>query len=52
MGQVERRTDRYESARTRALVSLPLSSGRSPFHQMIEDGSLPVQVPGKHDIRA
>jgi predicted dehydrogenase len=42
----------YESARTRGLVTLPLPSGRSPLHQMIEDGSLPVQVPGQYDIRA
>lgn len=42
----------YESARTRGLVTLPLTSGRSPLHLMIEDGSLPVQVPGKYDIRA
>jgi predicted dehydrogenase len=42
----------YESARTRALVELPLLSGPSPLHRMIEDGSLPVLVPGKYDIRA
>ncbi len=42
----------YESARTRAMVMMPLPSGRSPLHRMIEDGSLPVLVPGKYDIRA
>jgi predicted dehydrogenase len=42
----------YESARTRGLVTLPLPVGPSPLHQMIEEGSLPVEVPGKYDIRA
>ena len=41
----------YESARTRGLISLPLPSGRSPLHLMIEEGALPVEVPGKYDIR-
>jgi hypothetical protein len=42
----------YESARTRGLVRLPLTPGPSPLLQMIEDGTLPVQVPGRYDIRA
>jgi len=42
----------YESARTRGLVTLPLQSTRSPLHLMIEEGALPVQVPGRYDIRA
>jgi predicted dehydrogenase len=42
----------YESARVRGLVTLPLPSGPSPLHQMIQDGSLPVEVAGKYDIRA
>lgn len=42
----------YQSARTRGLVTLPLPSGRSPLHLMIEEGSLPVELPGKYDIRA
>jgi hypothetical protein len=42
----------YESARTRALVTLPLPSGPSPLHQMLEAGTLPVEVPGRYDIRA
>jgi predicted dehydrogenase len=42
----------YETARTHGLVTLPLPSTRSPLHLMIEEGSLPVQVPGKYDIRA
>jgi UDP-N-acetyl-2-amino-2-deoxyglucuronate dehydrogenase len=42
----------YESARARGLVTLPLPSGRSPLHLMLEEGALPVAVPGKYDIRA
>jgi predicted dehydrogenase len=42
----------YESARTRGLVTLPLPASRSPLHAMIDDGMLPVQAPGKYDIRA
>lgn len=42
----------YESARSRALVTLPLPSTRSPLHLMLEEGALPVQVPGRYDIRA
>jgi UDP-N-acetyl-2-amino-2-deoxyglucuronate dehydrogenase len=41
----------YESARTRGLVRLPLASGPSPLQQMIDDGTLPVEKPGKYDIR-
>ena len=42
----------YESSRVRRLVTLPMAVGPSPLHDMIEDGTLPVQVPGKYDIRA
>jgi hypothetical protein len=42
----------YESARTRGLVTLPMPSGPSPLHQMLEAGALPVEQPGKYDIRA
>jgi predicted dehydrogenase len=42
----------YESARRRGLVTLPLSPGPSALHQMIDEGTLPVEVPGKYDIRA
>lgn len=41
----------YESARVRGLVRLPLPSGPSPLQQMIDDGTLPVEQPGKYDIR-
>jgi len=42
----------YESARSRGLVTLPLSPGRSPLHLMLVEGALPVHVPGQYDIRA
>lgn len=41
----------YESVRRRAPVSLPLASGPSPLETMIEDGTLPVAVPGVNEIR-
>lgn len=41
----------YESARTRGLVEFPLESSESPLDRMIADGSLPVLVPGRYDIR-
>ena len=41
----------YESARIRDTVTFPLASGPSPLKQMIENGDLPVTVPGKYDIR-
>ena len=41
----------YESARSRNLATFPLVSGPSPLRQMIEEGALPVTVPGKYDIR-
>jgi predicted dehydrogenase len=41
----------YESARTRGVVALPLQTKQSPLHMMIEDGSLPVEKPGRYDIR-
>lgn len=41
----------YESARTKGLVKLPLETKESPLVRMIEDGMLPVEKPGKYDIR-
>lgn len=41
----------YESARSRGPVAFPLPSGPSPLREMIRDGTLPVTVPGKYDIR-
>ncbi|HEX6972635.1 MAG TPA: Gfo/Idh/MocA family oxidoreductase [Limnochordia bacterium] len=40
----------YESARRRALVRPPLPSGPSPLQEMIDDGTLPVRVPGRIDL--
>ena len=42
----------YESARRRGLVTLPLEPGPQPLLQMIERGDLPVETPGRYDIRA
>lgn len=41
----------YESARTKGLVTLPLQTQESPLRIMIDDGTLPVEKPGKYDIR-
>jgi predicted dehydrogenase len=41
----------YESARTKGLVRMPLATKASPLVMMIEDGTLPVEKPGKYDIR-
>jgi predicted dehydrogenase len=41
----------YESARIRGLVRMPLETRGNPLDQMIADGCLPVEKPGKYDIR-
>lgn len=41
----------YESVRTSGLVRAPLETRANPLKLMIEDGSLPVEYPGKYDIR-
>ena len=41
----------YESARRREPVMLPIESGPCPLEAMIDDGTLPVVVPGKNEIR-
>jgi hypothetical protein len=41
----------YESARIKGLVEMPLQTKASPLRRMIEDGTLPVEKPGKYDIR-
>jgi predicted dehydrogenase len=51
-GTVELEMAAFESARIRGPVQLPLASGPSPLVRMIEQGSLPVEVPGRYDIRA
>jgi len=42
----------YESMRKRDIIHLPIDIKTSPLHEMIDDGSLPIEVPGKYDIRA
>ena len=42
----------YESARMHEVVQLPLRTYCSPLALMIEDGDLPVERPGRYDIRS
>ncbi|MSR81405.1 MAG: Gfo/Idh/MocA family oxidoreductase [Candidatus Latescibacteria bacterium] len=42
----------YESARMHEVVSLPLKTRTSPIDLMVESGALPVERPGRYDIRA
>lgn len=42
----------YESARRHEVVSMPLTTHGSPIDAMVEDGDLPVERPGRYDIRA
>ena len=42
----------YESARLHEVVALPLKTRCSPLDVMIDGGDLPVQRPGRYDIRA
>ncbi len=41
----------FESARTHTLVRLPLRTMGSPLVEAIRTGELPVEFPGKYDIR-
>ena len=41
----------YESARTHTLVHLPIATQCSPLQQMLTDGDLSVEHPGRYDIR-
>ena len=41
----------YESLRIKGLVHMPLETKESPLFMMIDDGTLPVEKPGKYDIR-
>ena len=41
----------YESARRRHVIHMPLQEKGNPLELMIEEGSLPVETPGKYDIR-
>ena len=42
----------YESARRNKLIRLPLEEGGYPLEQMIAEGRLEVEVPGRYDIRS
>ena len=42
----------YESARMHEVVQLPLRTHANPLDLMIENGDLPVERPGRYDIRA
>jgi predicted dehydrogenase len=41
----------YESLRIKGLVRMPLKTKDNPLEMMIKDGTLPVEKPGKYDIR-
>ena len=42
----------YQSARAHAVVRMPLAECANPLDRMVEEGELPVQEPGRYDIRA
>ena len=42
----------YESARLHEVVAMPVITRCSPLEAMIEAGDLPVERPGRYDIRA
>ncbi|MEW6753646.1 MAG: Gfo/Idh/MocA family oxidoreductase [Candidatus Latescibacterota bacterium] len=42
----------YESARCHERVRLPMATRANPLDLMVESGHLPVQRPGRYDIRA
>jgi predicted dehydrogenase len=42
----------YESARLKEITRLPLQTRDNPLDIMVESGDLPVQRPGKYDIRS
>jgi predicted dehydrogenase len=42
----------YESVAARGAVRFPLEAAASPLKRLIASGYLPVEVPGKYDIRA
>ena len=41
----------YESLKMKGLVRMPLKTKESPLEMMINNGTLPVETPGKYDIR-
>jgi UDP-N-acetyl-2-amino-2-deoxyglucuronate dehydrogenase len=42
----------YESLRVRDVVRMPLQTRSNPLDLLVEDGTLPVKLPGRYDIRA
>ena len=42
----------YESARCHEVVHLPLQTRANPLDLMVESGQLPVQRPGRYDVRS
>lgn len=42
----------YESARMHEVVSMPVRTKCSPLDVMIDEGALPVERPGRYEIRA
>jgi hypothetical protein len=42
----------YESARLKEHTRLPLQTRANPLDLMVESGDLPIQRPGKYDIRS
>jgi UDP-N-acetyl-2-amino-2-deoxyglucuronate dehydrogenase len=42
----------YESVRTHGVVWMPLKTRENPLDLMVESGHLPVEYPGKYDIRS
>jgi len=42
----------YESARRHEVVRLPMKTKLNPLDLMVEEGSLPVEYPGRYDIRS
>ena len=42
----------YESARLHEVVQMPVRTHASPIEVMIDNGDLPVERPGRYDIRA
>ncbi|HIE26253.1 TPA: Gfo/Idh/MocA family oxidoreductase [Candidatus Poribacteria bacterium] len=42
----------YESLRIKNVVVMPLETKESPLDLMVEDGTLPVLIEGRYDIRA
>jgi predicted dehydrogenase len=42
----------YESVRTHGVVRIPLKTRENPLDLLVTSGQLPVQYPGKYDIRS